>query len=115
MEDIPVTHGSYKDLLDDFIKFWMFHKENAVALVHMGQIVESKLFHDAHDLKLLGDWDAPYFWYDLYVLPEIGESVDNYIKSNGISLPELEGGTHNPLYDSYATLRAYEHIIQNKN
>ena len=114
MEDIPVTHGSYEDLLDSFIKFWMSHKENAVALVHMGHIVEAKLFRDAHDLELLWDWDAPYLWYDLCIIPEIGESVDNYIKSNGISLPELEGGTHNPLYDSYAALYAYLHIM-NKN
>ena len=115
MEDIPVSHDSYKDLLDDFIKFWMSHKENTVALVHMGQIVEAKLFRDAHELGLLGDWDAPYLWYDICLLPEIGASVDSYIERNGISLPELKGGTHNPLYDSYAALRAYEHIIQNKN
>ena len=115
MEDIPVTHDSYEDLLQAFIEFWLSHKDGAAALVHMGQIVEAKLFLDAHDLELLGDWDAPYLWYDLCVLPEIGESVDSYIERHEIPLPKLEGGTHNPLYDSYAALRAYEHIIQNKN
>ena len=112
MEAIPVTHESYEALLKDFVAFWLAHKDGAATLVHMGQVVEAKLFRDAHNLGFIGDWDAPYLWYDLCVLPEVGDSVDNYIKTHGIELPTLNGGSHNPLYDSYAALAVYEHIFQ---
>lgn len=113
MEGIEITHSSYKELLTDFVQFWMNHKgtfeDPRVALVHMGHIVEAKLFRDAHKLSILGDWDAPYLWYDLCVLPEVQDSVDAYIKDRGIELDnEFVGGTHNPLYDSLVAAKVYE-------
>lgn len=114
MEEIPVTHKSYKELLKDFIKFYMENKEGADVLVHMGVPVESKLFIDAHNMGILGDFDGPYPLVDCSAIPEIGTSVDTYNANNGISIPSFEGGTHNPLYDSYAAALAYRHWLINR-
>lgn len=92
----------------------MENKEGADVLVHMGVPVESKLFIDAHNMGILGDFDGPYPLIDCSALPEIGTSVDTYNANNGISIPSFEGGTHNPLYDSYAAALAYRHWLINR-
>lgn len=92
----------------------MENKEDAIVLVHMGLPVEAKLFLDAHALGILGDWDAPYPLVDISAIPEIGVSVDTYNKNNRINLPEMEGGTHNPMYDSLAAAYAYDHWCANR-
>lgn len=114
MDGITVTHKSYKDLLKCFIEFYMEHKEGADVLVHMGTPVESKLFIDAHEMGIMGDFDGPYPLVDCSAIPEIGTSVDTYNANNGISIPSFEGGTHNPLYDSYAAALAYRHWLINR-
>ena len=111
MEGIKITHSDYKSLLSDFIKFYLQKKEGRTILVHMGLPVEAKLFLDAHEMGLLGDWDAPYPLVDISAIPEIGTSVDSYNKKNEIEVPTFEGGTHNPLYDSYATMMAYDYYV----
>lgn len=83
-------------------------------LVHMGLPVESKIFLDAHAFGIIGDWDAPYPLVDISAIPEIGVSVDTYNKNNRIILPEMEGGTHNPMYDSLAAAYAYDHWCANR-
>jgi len=108
MAAIPVTHTDYNSMLTDFINFYMKNKTDAHVIVHMGVPVEAKLFLDAHSLGILGDWDAPYPLIDISALPEIGTSVDDYNEKNGIDIPSFDGGTHNPLYDSYAAAMAYE-------
>ena len=77
----------------------------------MGLPVEAKLFLDAHEMGIIGDWDAPYPLVDISAIPEINTSVDSYNKNLGIEVPEMEGGTHNPLYDSYAAMMAYSHYM----
>ena len=60
---------------------------------------------------LLGDWDAPFPLIDISAYKEIGISVDTYNKKNGLEIP-FKGSAHNPLYDSWAALVAYEHYME---
>lgn len=115
MEGIEVTHRDYKSMLKDFMNFYMDNKQDSVILVHMGLPVESRLFLDAHKLGFIGDCDAPYPLVDISAIPEIGVSPDTYNKNNGIIILQLSGGTHNPLYDSWSALLAYQHWIFHYN
>lgn len=112
MESIPENYDSYESMLKAFMDFYMANKQNAIVLVHMGLPVEVKLFLDAHDMSIIGDWDAPYPLTDCSAIPAIGTSVDTYNTQHGIEVPTFDGGTHNPLYDSYAAMYAYEHAIR---
>lgn len=114
MIDIKETHTDYESMLKDFMKFYMDNKQDTVILVHMGLPVESRLFLDAHELGFIGDWDAPYPLVDISAIPEINTSPDTYNKNNGVVIPALDGGTHNPLYDSWSALLAYQHWINNR-
>lgn len=113
MKNIPYNYPDYPSLLKAFMTFYMTEKQDATILVHMGLPVEARLFIDAHNMGIIGDWDAPFPLIDISALPEIGTSVDTYNRENGIEVPSCEGGTHNPLYDSYAALLAYEHWLNN--
>ena len=114
MESIPVTHENYESLLKAFVEFYNAGKQDAVVLVHMGLPVEARLFLDAHNMGILGDWDAPYPLVDIAAIPEINTSVDSYNAEHGIELPSFNGGTHNPLYDSWAALKAYAHWLNGR-
>ena len=109
MEAIKENYSSYEELLKGFMDWRKENKENAIELVHMGVPVESRLFTDAHNMGIIGDWDGPYPLIDAATIPEIGDSVDGYNERNGIALDpaNFEGGTHNPLYDSAAAAAAY--------
>lgn len=110
MTEIKETHKDYKSLLIDFFKFLNINKDlNYRTLVHMGHIVESKLLIDAHNMSVIGDWDAPYEWYDVCLF--FGDSTDNYNKENNIEIEEMIGGTHNPLYDCISAYKAFKHFI----
>ena len=113
MENIPENYSSYEELLKAFIAFYLQHKDGADVIVHMGLPVEARVLIDAHSMGILGDWDAPYPLIDICAFPEIGTSVDSYNKEHGLDLflPDVEGGTHNPLYDSYAALVAYDSLM----
>lgn len=113
MTDIPENYDSYEEMLKAFTEFYLENKEGANVIVHMGVPVEARLFLDAHTLGYIGDWDAPYPLIDVSAIPEIGTSVDAYNTAHNLAkhIPEMEGGTHNPLYDSYATLVAYENYM----
>jgi DNA polymerase III epsilon subunit-like protein len=113
MKSIAITHNSYSSMLEDFCKFYLAEKENAQVIVHMGLPVEARLFIDAHNMGFIGDWDAPYPLIDISVFPQIGTSVDSYNEKFGISVPDFDGGTHNPLYDSAAAAEAYIHYLKN--
>lgn len=115
MANIPVTYGSYEELLRAFMAWRANHREGATELVHMGVPVEARLFIDAHDMGIIGDWDGPYPLVDAATIPEIGDSVDGYNTKHGISPDpkEFAGGTHNPLYDSSAAAVAYRHWLEN--
>lgn len=109
MESIEKTHESYETMLKDFMEFYMANKQDAIILVHVGLPVEARLFIDAHDMGILGIWDAPFPLVDCSALPEIGISVEAYNASKGIVVDstKFKGGAHNPLYDSYAAMLAY--------
>lgn len=113
MENVATTHSSYKELLKDFMSFYMKNKTDAHIIVHMGLPVEARLFLDAYNLGIIGNWDAPYPLIDICAFPQISDSVDNYNLKNGLVVDKniFEGGTHNPLYDSLATAVAYANII----
>lgn len=114
LASIPITHNSYDELLADFARFYLANKADADVVVHMGYIVEARVLRDMHDRGLIGDWDAPYPLYDVSGnLQQAGEdpaSVDSYVQKHGLSIVELEGGTHNPLYDSAVAAAVYRHL-----
>ena len=111
MEDIALTHSSYEGMLKAIGQWWLSNKEGAIALWHMGHIVEAHLYRELHRVGCIGDWDAPYTPVELSVMLESAgypaDSVDGYIARNGLSLPDYEGGTHNPLYDAAAAASVY--------
>lgn len=111
LENIIITHNSYKELLNGFMQFYLENKADKDVIVHMGLPVEARLFLDAHKMGFIGDWDAPYPLIDISAFPEIGDSVDNYNRANKIPLYASNfSSTHNPLYDSCAAAAAYLHI-----
>lgn len=114
LHSVPITHNSYEGLLKDFMNFYSLHREDSTCLVHVGLPVEAKLFIDAHEMGFIGDWGAPFPLVDISAIPEIGLSVDDYNKKNGIEVPIYDGGTHNPMYDSMAAAMAYEHWLTNR-
>lgn len=109
MENIPVDCKDYSDLLKKFSEFYLENKSDSDIIVHMGVPVEAKVLLDMHSHGFIGDWDGPYPLIDISAYPEIGDSCDTYNKVNGIEIPDLDGGTHNPLYDSWSALLAYQH------
>lgn len=112
LKGVPCNYDSYRSLLKAFMDFYMAEKENAQIIVHMGLPVEARLFLDAHKMGIIGDWDAPFPLIDISALPEIGTSVDSYNKEHNLDVP-FNGSTHNPIYDSWAALLAYEHWTSN--
>jgi len=114
MKWIQETYESYEELLAAFSKFYLENKDQADVIVHMWVPVEAKLFIDAHKNGNIGDWDWPFPLLDISALPDIGTSVDSYNQKHGIEIPSFEWGTHNPLYDSYAALEAYKHLLASK-
>ena len=73
----------------------------------MGYPVETNVLHDMHELQLFGDFDGPYPLIYISTYEDINVSVDTYNKERNLQVPNFIGGTHNPLYDSYAALIAY--------
>ena len=113
LKDVPVTHNSYRDMLESFASFYMKHKEGSDIIVHVGFPVEARVLLDMHRFGFIGDWDAPFPLIDISTFPEIGVSVDAYVEKNDLSLEMVEGmSTHNPLYDAAVTLLAYNHLMQ---
>ena len=115
MKGIRVDYSSYRELLKAFMAWRAARKEGALELVHVGVPVEARLFIDAHNMDIIGDWDGPFPLVDASAIPEIGDSVDGYNAKYGITPDPAEyaGGTHNPLYDSAAAAVAYLHWMRN--
>lgn len=115
VQDIPVTHGTYAELLAAFSVFYKEHKKDADVVVHMGYIVEAGLLRDMHANGVIGDWDGPYPLLDVSGnLQQIGEdptSVDKYVQKHSLCVGEFKGGSHNPLYDSAAAAAVYRHLL----
>jgi len=115
MEEIPITHKSYQEMLKSFCEFYLTHKEGAEIIVHMGVPVEAKLFLDAHQMGMIGDWDAPFPLIDISAINEISTSVDSYCTLYNISTDPatMQGGTHNPLFDATQAINAWVHYNNN--
>lgn len=111
LDKIPVTNKSYESLLEDFINFYLNnYKNDTDIIVHMGVPVEARLFIDANKFNLMEPFDGPYPLIDISAYPEIGTSVDEYIKVNNITVPDVVGSaTHNPVYDAMVACEAYIH------
>lgn len=113
MENIEVTHESYKNMIRDFANFYKNHKENATCICHMGYIVEAHLLREMHRLKYIGDFDAPYPLLDisghLDAASEDPTSVDKYVKKYKLVVTDY-GTTHNPLYDCEVAAKVFIHL-----
>lgn len=111
MKGIKVNCASYNELLEKFAEFYLREKVNADIIVHMGTPVESRVLTHMHAKGFIGDWDGPYPMIDLAGnLQQAGcdpTSVDAYNAAHDLVVPECEGGTHNPLYDSRAAALCY--------
>lgn len=116
LNNLKETHKDLKRMLKSFAEFYLENKEDAVFIGHMVVPVESRLLIQMHQLGLIGDWDMPYNLYDLagmlLMAGEPTDSVDSYNQKNGLEIPTFSGGTHNPLYDSYAALTAFERLLK---
>ena len=111
LNDMTVTHSSYTDMLSTFAEFYHKYRETcAHFVVHMGYIVETKVLRDMHELKLIGDFEAPYPLLDISGnLQQAGfapDSVDDYAEQHSIK-SELKCSTHHPLYDSDITAKVF--------
>lgn len=107
METIKINCSSYYVMLQEFINFYMKHKADADIIVHMGLPAEARLFIDAHAMGIIDDWDAPYPLIDISAIREINTSVDSYNSVHNLYVPEFDGDTHNPLYDSVVAAVAW--------
>lgn len=114
MQDIPVSHSSYDELLKAFADFYKSNKADASVIVHMGVPVESSLLKDMHSRGYIGDWDGPYPLIDIAGnLQQAGEdptSVDSYATKFGLEVRDF-GTTHNPLYDSEVAAVVFRHLL----
>ncbi len=116
MEAIPTTHESYEAMLQTFGEWWLANKEGAEALWHMGHVVEAFLFREMHRVGAIGDWDAPYTPIEVAEMLRNGgyaaDSVDSYLEAKGLPKPQVEGGTHNPLYDCMVAAEVYFDLVK---
>jgi len=111
IDGITKTNESYDSMMQAIGSWWLKNKEGSTALWHMGHIVESHLFRELHRVDAIGDWDAPYTPIELSEILRVKgyapDSVDNYIRDNKIVIPNISGGTHNPLYDAIVAAKVY--------
>lgn len=114
MQDVPITHSSYDSLLEDFIKFYKFHRRDTPDVIaHVCVPVEARLFIDAFNKGFIDQFEGPHPLTDIAAYHEIGVSVDTYLMHHNIRVAG-ECSTHNPLYDSRAAAAAYVHYMQSK-
>jgi hypothetical protein len=114
--DIPVTCASYADLLESFYPFYMTHKKDADVIAAIPYPVETTILRDMITAVPSRDFDGPYPLIDIAsVLKAKGHnplSEEDYIRANGLIVP-FNGRAHHPLYDSWAGLIAYRHVMSN--
>jgi hypothetical protein len=110
-ESMLGTHSTYKGMLHDFATFYLKYKLDADVIAHMGYIAEAHLLREMHANGYLGDWDAPYPLYDLSgSLQAAGmdpTSADKALVELGLTAPVVDGGSHNPIYDSLVAGKVY--------
>jgi DNA polymerase III epsilon subunit-like protein len=115
IENIPNTHSSLDEMLQDFAN-WYLSNKNMPVLWHMGHVVEVYLFRLLVEKGYIGEFDAPYTPIELSMLLQYKgfapDSVDGYLKEKAIKIDNIEGGVHNALYDAFASALCYLDLIK---
>lgn len=100
--------SGYKELVRTFIEWYkemkVKYKDELKTIVHCGLPVETKLFIDAHEFGMIGDFDHPFPLIDIASFPEIGTSIDEYLKEKIGSITYTQ---HDPVEDSLFAAYAY--------
>jgi hypothetical protein len=124
-----ITHPDLPSLLADFGKFYYKHREGAMFIAHMGYIVEAYLLRLMFEQGVIDVWDAPFPLHDVasiiygvdgnapddrkrFIPTSVDESLLVYKRAHHEHLirlkdayadatKEIDGKTHNPLWDSY--------------
>lgn len=121
-ENKKVLHlSNYLELLKWFANEYNKYRDEYTVVYHQGHIVESNLFKELINNKLIGIWDAPYTPIEMSVLLDINgfksDSIDSLVEQGLIEKP-AESQTHQALYDAEVTGRAYWYfydILNKKN
>ena len=112
LKNMPETCANEDELLKKFAQFYMENKEGANVVTHVGFPVETGLFHKLHEKNFIGDWDAPFPIYDIStMLLMVGENPteqEEFKQKVGI---EVDGNSHDPLYDARVTARIFQYIL----
>ncbi len=111
-EDIKNTHGSYEDLVRDFVAFWRkWDKPTIVG--HMPFPVETNFLRDCYELGPIEELEGFFGIFTLETsLAAMGlrfDSVDEFVRENKLLHAEHEN-THNPTYDALAALAAHTEL-----
>lgn len=118
--DLPISEDQYwqdliswyNTLIEEFSKFYLSHKQDAVIIAHCPCPVETHLIRSMHDMGFIGDWDGPFPLIGIEgLLDAAGENpteAKEYATNHGLSLPE--GSAHNPLFDCRLATTMYRHL-----
>ena len=100
--------SDYKELVRTFIDWYKEMKakysNELKIIVHCGLPVEVNLFIDAHKFGMIEDFDHPFPLIDIASFPEIGTSIDEYLKEKIGSITYTQ---HDPVEDSLFAAYAY--------
>lgn len=100
--------SDYKELVRTFIEWYkemkVKYKDELKIIAHCALPVETKLFIDAHEFGMIGDFDHPFPLIDIASFPEIGTSIDEYLKEKIGSVTYTQ---HDPVEDSLFAAYAY--------
>ena len=119
LSTMKITHDNYEDMLKDFSVFYRKYRDcDIVSDVPVP--VESKIFRDMRDQKLIGEYEGPFPLFDvssmLKAIKSKTLSVDEYVKKNKLRthfpLSFSNLSTHNPLFDCFSAAVAYWHILK---
>lgn len=112
--DDVVQMTSYEELLKWFADQYMSCKNEYTVVYHMGHVVESYLFRELVDHKMIGEFDAPYTPIELSMLLMAAgfapDSVDALVKEGLIEAP-AKSSVHQALYDAEVAGRAYWYLV----
>lgn len=111
--NMPVSHGSSDDLLNDFWEFWLAHNDSTV-IAHCASPVETGLFRRCVEADIEGrQRKAPLVIHEvgtaLLLAGENPDSVDDF--NDKYADTSFAGTTHHPLYDAVAAAVCWEKII----
>lgn len=113
--EVPLVHiqpATREKMLQAFSLVWLSEWKQLTTIWHMGHVVESGFFHELHSKGYIGDFDAPYTPIEVSAFLKWSgnapDSVDNYAKRK---LKQIDGSTHDPLFDARVTAQVYFDII----